>query len=81
MTKQEYVFSGCTLLPDSKESDLGRSDFLSAFNNTGIVSVPFCAWKCVPTAIFSGVDIPEVPGCHLLQKMSTQCRSQKLLQR
>ena len=25
-----------------------------------------CIWKCVPTAISSGVDICKVPGCHLL---------------
>ena len=23
------------------------------------------AWKCIPTAISGGVDISEVPGCHL----------------
>ena len=27
--------------------------------------VSCCPWKCVPAAI-SGVDIPEVPRCHLL---------------
>ena len=27
-----------------------------------------------------GVDISEVPGCHLLQQMSSQRGSQKLLQ-
>ena len=37
-------------------------------------------WKCVPTAISHGVDIPEVPGCHLLQQMSSQWGSQKLVQ-
>ena len=30
------------------------------------------AWKCIPTAISGGVDISEVPGCHLLQQMSSQ---------
>ena len=39
-----------------------------------------CAWKCVPTVIFGGVDIFQVPGCHLLEQMSSQCGSQKLLQ-
>ena len=28
-----------------------------------------CAWKCIPTAIFGGVDISEVRGCHFLQQM------------
>ena len=43
----------------------------AASKNTGIVLVPCQAWKCVPTAISSGVDISEVPGCHLLRKMSS----------
>ena len=29
-------------------------------------------WKGVPMAIFDGVDISEVPGCNLLQQMSSQ---------
>ena len=36
------------------------------FKNTGVVLVQCCAWKCVPTAISSDVDISEVPVCHLL---------------
>ena len=68
------VFSG-TMPPDSKETKLGSSDqevSPSAGKNTRIILVPCCTWKCVPTAISSGVDISEVPGCHLLQKMSSQ---------
>ena len=42
--------------------------------------MPCRAWKCIPTAISRGVDISEVPGCHLLRKMNSQCWSQKLLQ-
>ena len=36
--------------------------FPSADKNTGIVLVPCHAWKCVPAAIYSGVDISEVLG-------------------
>ena len=43
--------------------------------DTGIVLVPCCAWKIVPTAISGGVDILEVPGCHLLRQMSSQLAS------
>ena len=71
------MFSGCTVLPDSKETELGSSNqeaSPSAGKNTGIVLVPCRAWKCVPTAI------SEVPGCHLLWQMSSQWGSQKLLQ-
>ena len=69
------MFSGCTVLPDSKGTELGSSDpeaSLSAGKNAWIVLVLCHAWKCVPTAISSGVDISEVPGCHLLQQMSSQ---------
>ena len=63
------------MLPDSKETELGRSDqeaSPSAAKNTGIVLVPCRAWKCVPTAISGGMDISEVPGCYLLRQMSSQ---------
>ena len=77
------MFSVCTMPPDSKESELGSSDqetSPSAGKNTVIVLVPCCAWKCVPAAISHGVDISEVPGCHLLWQMSSQWGSQKLHQ-
>ena len=64
------MFSGCTIPPNSKETKLENSDqeaSPSAGKNTGIVLVPYCAWKCVPTAISCGMDISEVPGRHLLQ--------------
>ena len=69
------MFSGCTVPPDSKETELGSSDqeaFPSAGKNTGIVLVPCCAWKCVLTAVSGVVHNSEVPGCHLLQHMSSQ---------
>ena len=69
------MFSGCTVLPDSKETELGSSDqeaSPSAGKNTRVVLVPCHAWKYVPTANSGGVDISEVPGCHLLQQMSFQ---------
>ena len=34
--------------------------------------------KCVPTASSRGMDISEVPGCHLLQQMSSQWGSQNV---
>ena len=69
------MFSGCTVPPDSKETKLGSSDqeaSPSACINTGVVLVPCCTLKCGPTANSGGVDISEVPGCHLLQQMSSQ---------
>ena len=62
----------CTVPPDIKETKLGSSnqeDSLSADENIGVVLVPWCARKCGPTAISGGVDIPKVPGCHLLQQI------------
>ena len=61
------MFSGCTVPPDSKETKFGSSDqeaSSSAGKNIGIVLVPCRAWKCVPTAISSGVDVFKVPGFH-----------------
>ena len=55
--------------PDTKETELGISDqeaSPSACKNTGVVLVPCLHRKCVPTAISGGLDISEVPGCHLL---------------
>ena len=69
------MFSGFTVPPDSKETKLGSTDqeaSPSAGKNTGVVLVPCRAWKWVPTAISGGVDISEVPGCHLLRQMSSQ---------
>ena len=69
------MFSGSTVLADSKETELGSSDQESsplAGKNTRVVLVPCDAWKCVPTAISGVVDISEVPGCHLLQQKCSQ---------
>ena len=71
----DWVFSGCCVPPDSKETELGSSDqeaSPSADKNTGIVLVPCCTWKCVPAAISGVVDISKVPGCHLLRQMRSQ---------
>ena len=67
------MFSSCTVPPDGKETELGSSNqeaSPSAGKNTGIVLVPCCTWKCVPT----------VSLCYLLRQMSSQWGSQKLLQ-
>ena len=69
------MFSGCTMSLDNKEAKLGCSNqetSLSAGINTGVGLVPFHAWKCVLAADFSCMNLPEVPGCHLLQQMSSQ---------
>ena len=62
------MFSGCTVLPDSKETKVGSRDqeaSPSSRQNTGVVLEQCCAWKFVSTAISSGVYISEVPWCHL----------------
>ena len=71
------MFFGCTVPPDSKETEFGSRDqkaFLSACKNTGIVLVPCCAWKCVSIAIFSGEE------CYLLRQMTSWWESKKLIQ-
>ena len=77
------MFSGCTVLTDSKETELGSSEqeaSLSPGKNTGIVLALCRAWKCVSTAISGVADISKVPGCHLMRQMSSQRGLQKLLQ-
>ena len=63
------MFSGFTVLPDSKETELESSNqeaSPSAGKNTGVVLVQCRAWECVPTAISDDVDISEACGCHFL---------------
>ena len=65
--------------PDSNETELRSIDqeaSLSKGKSSGVVLVPCCTWRCVPTAISGGVDIPEVHVCYLLRQISS--RSQKL---
>ena len=69
------MFSGCTVPPDSKEIKLGNTcqeASLSPGKNARVVLLP-CLWMEVhPYSYFSGVDISEVPGCHLLGQMGFQ---------
>ena len=67
---EDTGMSGCTVLRGSKETKVGWSDQEAsplAGKNIGVVLVPCRTWKCGPTAISSGADISEVPGCYLLQ--------------
>ena len=77
------MFFGCTVPPDSKETEHGSNNeetSPSAGKNTGIVLVSYRSWKCVPTAISGGTDISKVCECPLLRQMSSQRGWQKLLQ-
>ena len=77
------MFSGCAVLSDITNTELGSSNqevYLSAGKITGVDLVSCCAWKLVPTAISGSVDISEAPGCHFLQQIISQWGSQKLLQ-
>ena len=69
--------------PDSEETKLGGSKqeaSPSAGKNTEVVPVSCREWKCVHIANSRDMDISDVLGCHLLQQMSSQLGSQKLLQ-
>ena len=69
------MFSGCTVLPDNKESKHGSSDQEAspkADKNPIVVLVPCRTWKCVPGGTFDGVDLSDVPVYQLLQQMSSQ---------
>ena len=66
-----------TVLPDRKESEIGRNDqeaSPSAGKNTGVIFVPCSRMEARPYNSGS-VVISEVPGCHLLLQMSSQRRS------
>ena len=59
------MFSGCTVPPDSKKTELGSSNqeaSPSAGKNTGVVLVQCRAWECVPTAISDDAVISEASG-------------------
>ena len=65
----------CTVPSDTMETKLGSSNqeiSLSAGENSGVILVPCGAWKSAPIANSGGVDISEVPECHLLQQMSSK---------
>ena len=79
------MFSSCNVPSDRKETELGKGSSdqqtsPSVGEYTGVLLVPWRAWKCVTIAISGGVDIHEVPGYHLLRQMSPQWTSQKLFQ-
>ena len=63
---QGLLFSGYTVLPDSKATKLGSSEQKQKYRG----KVPCRTWKCATTAISGVVYISEVPGCHLLRQMS-----------
>ena len=75
----EYVFlvALCRLIVGRLNLDIASP---STGKNTGVVLMPYLHMEVHPTTIFGGVDISKVPGCHLLRQMSSQWRSQKLLQ-
>ena len=61
------MFSGSTVLPDSKEIKTGSSNqevSLSAHKNIAMVLVSCCSWKCIPTSISGGVNRRVVSESH-----------------
>ena len=68
------MFFGCTVARNSKETERGsrnQETSPAADKNTKIVLVPCLCMEVHPAAISGGVDISKVPGCHLLQQMSS----------
>ena len=49
-----------TRLESSKLRSSNHKASPSAGKNTGVVLGPCCTWKCVPTAISGGVNIPDI---------------------
>ena len=65
------VFLAALIVKVSKLGSSNQKGSLSTGKNIGVVLVPWCTWKCISIAIFGGVNIPRIPWCHLLQKMSS----------
>ena len=68
---------------DIKETELESSNQKaspSGGKDTGVVKVPCCAWKCAPTVISDGVNVPEDLGCYLSSQMHFQWGSQNIVQ-
>ena len=66
------MFSGYTVSPDGKETELRSSDQVaspSAGKNTRVVLVPCREWKCT-----AGVDISEVPhrNIHTIRRVLSE---------
>ena len=57
------MFSGCTVLPESKDSELGTGHQETSPSAGSVVVCHFMHGSV--SAIFSHTDIPEVPACHL----------------
>ena len=78
-----WVFSGCTVLPDSKDTKLESSihprGFSISMQKNRIVLAP-CR-TCGPTAISGGADISKGLECHLLQQDEFSVRVAKLTSR
>ena len=75
------MFSGCIVLPDSKETKFGSSNQKaspSAGKNTRVVFVPRSHMEVHPYSFSSGVDISEVTGCHLLTTDELSVRVTKI---
>ena len=54
---------GCTVPPDSKDIEFGGSNqeaSSSAGKNTGLVLVPQCAWKYLPTTDEFSVRLTKI---------------------
>lgn len=71
-----------TAPPDIKNPnfEIATKRLLHQLIKTLVVLLLCCVCKCVLTAISSGLDIPEIPGCHLLQQISLYGGSPKLFQ-
>ena len=57
------MFTGCTVLPDSKETELGSSDQEDSPSADKKYRGIRIVW---PYSNSGGMDISEVPECHLL---------------
>ena len=67
-----FLVETCCLIVRRPNLEVATRLLHQQVKNTAVVLVPCHVWKCVPTATSGGMDICEVPGCHLLRQINSQ---------
>ena len=75
-----FLVAPCRLIVRRPNLEVATRLLHQQVKNTAVVLVPCRVWKCVPTATSGGMDICEVPGCHLLRQINSQWELQFFFQ-
>ena len=75
-----FLVATCRLIVRRPNLEVATRLLHQQVKNAAVVLVPCRVWKCVPTATSGGMDICEVPGCHLLRQINSQWELQFFFQ-